>query len=444
MSQNLQAVKDSLLGELKQRFSQGNPNSRKLFDQACQAMPGGNTRSNLYFSPFPLYFTHGAGATLADADGHVYTDFLGEYTAGIFGHSHPRLLDALRAVSEQGLNFGGPNRWEGLLAKALVDRFPAMERLRFTNSGTEANLFALGAARAFTRKNKIIVFEGAYHGGTLTFASKQHPLNAPFDFLFGQYNDADSVRRLIADHRGQIAAMLVEPMLSSGGCIPGSEAFLRDLRDMTAQSGIVMILDEVVTSRFGPSGLHGRLDLKPDLVTLGKYIGGGLSCGAFGGRTDIMDQFDTTRTSFVTHSGTHNNNTLSLGVGYTAITEVFTSKVAEELSAAGDVLRRRLNRIVLEAGLAMQFTGLGLSMNLHFTDATIERPSADTRGHQTEKALYFFHLLSRGLYIAPRGMINVSMAHSPRDIDTLVDATKEFTERYGELITASHHKETLP
>lgn len=424
------------LEALKRGFAAANPTSARVHAEACRVFPGGNTRSNLFHQPFPLCFSGGSGAVLTDVDGHDYVDFLGEYTAGVFGHSHPDILRAIRDVSAAGLSLGGQNRWESRFAALLVERFPAIERIRFTNSGTEANIMAIGAARAFTRRDKVIVFEGSYHGAALTFVAPNHPLNAPYAFLKARYNDAANVQALLDAHAGEVAAVLVEPMLSSGGCIPGRDDFLRTLRDVTAGAGAVLIFDEVVTSRLAANGVHGALGITPDLVTLGKYIGGGLGCGAFGGRQEIMAMFDPSLAGAISHAGTFNNNTLTMGVGVTAVGEVFTGEAAELLCDRGDRLRERLNETVGKRQVAMQFTGRGSSMNAHFTRGPIERPTDETRGHVTEKGLFFFHMMDRGVYVAPRGMLNVSLVHTDEDFDHVVDAVDEFASAYGHMIAS--------
>ncbi len=423
------------LDALKSAFARANPASARLHAEACRVLPGGNTRSNLYHQPFPLCFTGGQGATLTDVDGHDYVDFLGEYTAGVYGHSHPAILRAIREVSAAGLSIGGQTEWEGRFAKLLVERFPGLERVRFTNSGTEANIMAIGAARAFTGRDKVIVFDGGYHGAALTFVLPGHKLNAPYSFLNARYNDTASVRALLEQHAGEVAAVMVEPMLSSGGCIPGRDAFLYELRDLTTAAGVVLIFDEVVTSRLGARGIHGALGITPDLVTLGKYIGGGLGCGAFGGKAEIMAMFDPARAGAISHAGTFNNNTLTMGVGVTAVEEVFTGEAAEMLCERGDRLRERLNEVVEGRQMRMQFTGRGSSMNAHFTRERIDWPSDETRGHATEKGLFYFHLLSHGIYAAPRGMLNVSMVHTQADFDRVVEATDEFAATYGQMVS---------
>ena len=194
-------------------------------------MPGGNTRTTIHQPPFPLTIVRGDGARITDADGHEYVDFLGEYTAGLYGHSHPVIVEAIREALADGIVLGAPNRYETTLAEAIVARFPSIDLVRFCNSGTEANLLALSLARAVSGRSGILVFDGAYHGGILLFAHGISPLNPPFHWIVGEYNDADGAARLVAEHADELAAVIVEPLQGAAGVIPGDAEFLAALRD---------------------------------------------------------------------------------------------------------------------------------------------------------------------------------------------------------------------
>ena len=213
-------------------------------------LPGGNTRSVLHFDPFPLAFARGEGAHLWSLDGDRYTDFLGEFTAGLYGHSHPVILDAVRSALDRGISYGGTNELEHELAALLCRRFEALELVRFTNSGTEANLMALALAVHRTGRREILAFKGGYHGGVLAFGSGEpSPVTVPHAFVVGDYDAVEETRALIRSHA--LAAILVEPMLGSGGCIPASPEFLAMLREEATATGAVLIFDEVMTSRLG-------------------------------------------------------------------------------------------------------------------------------------------------------------------------------------------------
>src|SRR5882672_3522243 len=208
------------LAEAQELYRARNPKSLTQYEEACAALPGGNTRSAIFVEPFPLTMARGEGSRLWDLDGHEYVDFLSEFTAGLFGHSHPLIRRAIDQALDGGVNLGAHGAAEARFAAAICARFPSIELVRFTNSGTEANLMAVAAARAVTGRGKILVFAGGYHGGIFYFRGKGSQVNAPYEFLIGEYNDIPGTRALVASHHGDLAAILIEPMLGGSGCIP--------------------------------------------------------------------------------------------------------------------------------------------------------------------------------------------------------------------------------
>ena len=379
-------------------YTAENPQSLARHNVATLFMPGGNTRTVLHYAPFPLGMARGEGSYLWDLDGHRYIDFLGEYTAGIYGHSHPTLRAALDKALNNGINLGGTNALEGKLAQAICQRFPSIQSVRFTNSGTEANLMALTAARVYTKRAKILVFAGSYHGGVLYFSGgNNHPVNVPYDFVIAPYNSMAATAALLDLHGPELAAILIEPMLGGGGCIPADVEFLALLRTAATYHRAILIFDEVMTSRLAPGGLQAAHNILPDLTTLGKYIGGGMSFGAFGGRADLMAQFDPSQADALPHAGTFNNNVLTMSAGLAGLTEVYTPAAALDLNARGDVLRRRLNELCQRQEVPMQFTGIGSMMNVHMTDALLRSPDDAAKGDQALRELFFFDMLKAGI-----------------------------------------------
>jgi len=424
---------DQSLAQAFQRFTEANPASRRQFDEQARYMPGANSRSVLFYAPFPLTIARGEGAALWDADGHRYADFIAEYTAGVYGHSAPEIRDAVVEAMQGGINLTGHNLLEGRLAKTICERFQQIEQLRFTNSGTEANLMALTAALHFTGRRKIVVFSGGYHGGVLGFGAKPLPTTVPFDFLVLPYNDVQAVDEQIARHGPEIAAILVEPMQGASGCIPGRLDFLQALRDGATKVGALLIFDEVMTSRLGPQGLANRLGVRSDLTTLGKYIGGGMSFGAFGGRSDIMALFDP-RSGPLSHSGTFNNNVMTMAAGFAGLTKLFTPEAAGALAERGEAMRARLNALCTKEGVAMQFTGVGSLMNAHFVHGEVRRVEDLAAVDGRLRQLLFFHLLSEGIYASPRGFIVLSLPLTDADIDRFVAAIGSFIGEYRALL----------
>ena len=427
---------DSALAEVREAYVARNPKSLARFVEASAVMPGGNTRSVLFFAPFPLGLAGGEGATVTDLDGGRYIDFLGEYTAGIYGHSHPAIRRAVEAALDGGINLGGHTLLEARFARAVTERF-GLERVRFTNSGTEANLMAIATAAAVTGRRKVLAFRGGYHGGVFTFSGGGSPVNAPFDFVLARYNDTEGALATIAAHAEALAAVIIEPMLGGGGCIPAEPDFLAALIEAARAAGAVAIFDEVMTSRLAPGGLAGKYGLRPDLVTLGKYVGGGMSFGAFGGSAALLDRFDPRRPDAFPHAGTFNNNVLTMSAGLAGITEIYTKPAAEALNARGEALRARLNALCQRHAAPMQFTGIGSMMTVHFTSQPIRAPEDWAAADPRLKELFFFDLLAAGIWMARRGMINLSLPIGDSECERLAAAVEEFLQSRRRLLAAA-------
>jgi glutamate-1-semialdehyde 2,1-aminomutase len=416
-------------------YTRRNPASQAQFDKALAVMPGGNTRSVLFYEPFPLAIRRGEGCRLWDADGHEYLDFLAEFTAGIYGHSNPVIRAAIDKALDNGINLSGHNLLESELARLICERIPSIERLRFTNSGTEANLLAIAAAKVHTGRSKVIVFEGAYHGGLLTFVGGNAAVNVPHEFILAPYNDIESFTRMFEAHAPDVAAVLVEPMQGAGGCIPAADEFIAALRDATAAAGALLIFDEVMTSRLAAGGRQSQLGVRPDLTTVGKYIGGGMSFGAFGGRGDIMALFDPRRSGGLSHAGTFNNNVITMAAGIAGLGTLYTPQQAVILNARGDVMRTRLNTICRDRRVALQFTGLGSLMNLHATDAPIRSMADLRRSDQRIKDLFFFFMLEQGFYVARRGFIVLSLPIEDVHVERFINSFEAFVDAHARLLT---------
>ena len=389
-------------------YTENNPNSLALHRKAKAALPGGNTRTVLHYSPFPITVKRAQGAHIVDVDGHQYQDFLGEYTAGLYGHSHPKITQALTRALSDGLTFGSPTEQEGRLGALICERFPAVERLRFCNSGTEANVLALSSARAHTGRTDIMVVDGSYHGGVLTFVG-DNPLNAPFPTHRIPFNDLRTATETINRVGGRLAALIIEPMIGAGGCIPADADFLKGLREATEAVGALLLFDEVMTSRHGPNGLHGMYGLRPDLITFGKYLGGGMSFGAFGGRADILDRFDPSRPDAWPHAGTFNNNVFSMTAGLVGLGEIYTPEVAQTFFAQGERRREKLAESLSGLQLPVHVTGMGSMMALHFGLKAPRAPYSPPPGYSDLCELVHLKMMAKGQFYARRGMINLSL-----------------------------------
>jgi glutamate-1-semialdehyde 2,1-aminomutase len=419
---------EAALAEAREAYAAARPNSAALHARAREVMPGGNTRTVLFYTPFPTAMIRGEGARLWDADGHEYLDFCGEYSAGLFGHSERRILDAVKAAMDRGINLAAVGADEARLAALICGRFPSVEQVRFTNSGTEANLMALAAARAFTGRTEVLAFRGGYHGGVLTFpvGVPESAVNLPIPLRLADYNDAEGAAAAIRAAGESLAAVIVEPMQGSAGCIPATQAFLAALRAACSETGALLIFDEVMTSRHGFGGLQQRMGITPDLTTFGKYMAGGMSFGAFGGRREIMAVFDGHRPGALPHAGTFNNNVLSMAAGVVALGEIFGAAEAEALFARGEALRRALNAVCARHGLAMHFTGMGSMMAPHFRPGPVTAPYRPSPAEEQMRELFFFDMLASGIYLARRGMVALMLPVTEADCDRFVAAVEEF------------------
>lgn len=417
---------DTALAEARESYVAARPKSAAAYERAKQVMPGGNTRSTLFYTPFPTAMESGQGCYLRDIDGHDYLDLCGEYTAGLFGHSEARILKAIEGAIGRGLNLAAAGERESVFAGIICARFPSIELVRFTNSGTEANLFAFSAARAFTGRERLLAMNGGYHGGMMTFAGGGSAVNAPFPVTLAQYNDVEGTRALIRELKDELAAILLEPMMGSGGCIPASREFLAMLREEATAHGIVLTFDEVMTSRHSAGGLQKLHGITPDLTTLGKYIAGGMSFGAFGGRRDIMSMYDPANPKALPHGGTFNNNVLSMSAGVVAMGEIFGEETAEALRERGENLRGALNAVCAKHKVPVQFTGIGSMMQPHFRSGPVDRPYALSPAEEGLRELFFLDLMAAGIYIARRGMVAMSLPVGEAECARYVAAVDAF------------------
>ena len=420
----------------RERYVAANPQSQEADQEAERVLPGGNTRTVLHYDPFPLTMVSGEGAELVDLDGHRYADFVGEYSAGLFGHSDPTIKTAIHEALHFGVAMGAPTRYERELAALLCERFPSLEQVRFCNTGTEANIMALATARAITGRNKIMVFEGAYHGGVVRFpAGASSPLNIPYEFVLGVYNDVEGTAELIDRQGSELAAIIVEPILGAGGNIPGSVEFLETLRRKSREVGAILVFDEVKTSRLGPSGLQGMLGIVPDMTTMGKYIGGGLPIGVFGGSAEVMEHFNPKHKATWNHAGTFNNNVCSMAAGCAALSRVYTPQRATEFFQTSEAFRVSLNEMFAEREVSMHCNGLGSIFAIHFSPRPVRRTAHISTGCQSLRPLLHLEMLLEGVLICSRGDLFISLPMTDAHLSKARLALERFADRYKPLIS---------
>jgi glutamate-1-semialdehyde 2,1-aminomutase len=379
---------DDAVAAAEQRYVAGHPRSAALAERSARVMPGGNTRSVLHIEPFAIRVVDAEGARLHDADGHTYVDLLGDYSAGLLGR-RAAVAGVVRSVLDRGWSYGAMSEPEAAFAEAVVARFPSIDQVRFTNSGTEANLMAVLTALHATGRQRVVVFDGAYHGGLLNFGPGGGPMRAPFEFAVLPYNDLDAAGAELTDRGAGIACVLVEPMMGAAGCIPGDPAFLSALRRLTATHGSVLVFDEVMTSRLAVGGAQELLGVTPDITTIGKYLAGGLSFGAFGGRRDLMAAFEP-GAGGPAHGGTFNNNAFTMAVGAAVHETLIDAEALAAVNKRGDILRDGLNEHFTTSALTFSASGWGSLTNVHPVAGPVRSPddlrAADPRWRQ----LFFF------------------------------------------------------
>jgi glutamate-1-semialdehyde 2,1-aminomutase len=393
------------------------PGSAALFERATTSIPGGSTRTTIFNPPYPPYMARGKGLRTWDVDDNEYRDFLGNYTSLILGHAHPVVVEAVERQVRLGSAFAAPTETEIELAEEIRARLPSVEQLRFTNSGTEATMFAIRAARAFTGRPLLAKFDHAYHGTHDTALAGTPGVPAATSGLVVElpWNDPDGMESALAGREADVAAIIIEPVQGAGGIRAAEPAFLRFLREFADRIGAVLIFDEIIAFRIGPNGAQGVAGVQPDLTTLGKIIGGGYPIGAFGGRSEIMDLFDTRRAGALSHGGTFNGNPVGAAAGLATL-RFMTADRYEKLATLGDRTRERLRAGISAAGLDARVDGIA-SLFQVFTGSSLrgEDPLSPAQS-------LFVGLLLDGFHVAPRGMGAISTPVTEADVDALADA----------------------
>ncbi len=408
------------------RYRTRRPRSAALAAEAAAWLPGGNTRSVLHFDPFPFRLAGAEGAEVVDVDGHRYVDLLGNYSAGLLGHHPEEIGQVLAQVAASGLGPGVVAPVEAEAARLVCERFASIDRVRFTNSGTEANLMAIATAQHHTGRRKVVVCRSAYHGGVLYFGVDGEPLLVPHPWLVAEFNDADSFRRFFASDGDEIACVLIEPMMGAAGCIPPQPGFLQTLRELCDAAGALLIFDEVMASRLDRGGAQGRFGVTSDMTTLGKYMAGGFNFGAFGGSKEVMAAFDPGTGGMLSHGGTFNNNPLTMAGVVATLGAALRDHELDQLNERGDRLRHQLGDVLGGSNLPLSVSGLGSLLAIHATPVPPLSPPVLGEAARTWQRLLFFHLLEAGYYVAPRGFIALRFDVRENQLDGFVAAVAGF------------------
>lgn len=422
-------------------YVERSPRSRAALEEAVDYLPDGVTRGTGW-DPYPLFWDRGEGCRVRDVDGVERLDFFGNNSALPLGHAHPAVVEALERRLRHGVSFNAPHESHVELARTICDRIASIERVRFTNSGTEATMNCVHAARAFTGRSRIAKAAGAYHGlydavafegpGSETARAPDLPSMPPHaadEVVIIPFNDTEAAGEMLESHRGDLAAVIVEPIMGGAGFIEADREYLESLREFTSRNGIVLVFDEVCSLRAGPGAGQGYFGVYPDLTALGKSVGGGTPLGAFGGREEIMSLYGAGEVErHVGHSGSFNGNPLSM-VGAAATFEQLTPQAYERLERLAARLRDGIRAVCGEFDVPVQVTGIGSLFGVHFTDRPVRNAGDARSADACRRAQVFLGLMNEGIWTSPSLIGAVSTPMGEDEIDSYVDALRTVLAR---------------
>lgn len=447
--------------EIIKEYEKNTPKSKEMYAKAIKSIPGGIAANIKYFDPYPIFMDKGEGAYLTDVDGNKYVDYLLSYGPLMLGHGHPAVINAINEQLEEhgSLLYGTPHRLEYEMAEKIKSLYPSMEMIRYTNSGTEATLFSLRMAYAYTGKYKIGKFEGHYHGGynqvlisVNPSLEEAGPIERPNPIpesagiepyqlentIVLPFNDIEACTKILKEHQHEMAAVIMEPILT--GYIPADQDFMNGLRKVTEELGILLIFDEVKTGfRAGLGGAQGYYGIKPDITTLGKVVGGGFPFGIIGGKKDILmktapkmssDIFDistskkSTAKDVLFHSGTYNGHPMILRTGL-AVIDVLEKEI-DTIFKNTELLKSGLKEIFKEKGIAIQTVGIGSVFNILINEKENIRTYRDIQDSDFElRKKIDFALFEEGIFNKPLNRYSTSTAHDEKVIDFTLEAYKK-------------------
>ena len=425
------ADKQKLVTEVTRKYEDAyakrTKKSKEVLEKAKKYMPGGDTRTSIWFDPYPFWIDKAVGCRFTDVDGNEYLDMHNCYTTMILGHANPRVVAAVREQCARGTALGelvpAVVRWSELVCGMV----PTIDKIRFTNSGTEAVMMAVRVARAITGKDLILKTDGCYHGSydPVIYPSDAAgiPRSAQKDSIIVPFNDKKAAEKAIIENKDKLAAVIVEGAMGAGGMIPPRDGYLEHLRKVTRENGVLFILDEVISLRLAWGGVAAIFKVKPDLTTMAKIIGGGYPVGAFGGREEIMQQLSP-QVRKIVHSGTLNANPITAVAGV-ATMEQLNAGVVDYINKLGESFAEGVRAIFKKLNIKGQVTGIGSLQNVHFSDKPVMDGKTARESNKELLHLYYLGMLERGIFSPARCLYVMSTPMKPKDIDTTVKAVAD-------------------
>ncbi|UCD39701.1 MAG: glutamate-1-semialdehyde 2,1-aminomutase [Candidatus Bathyarchaeota archaeon] len=421
------------------RYLANTQKSRQLYEKAKRVFPSGVSYFIRHMDPYPFYTAKARGSRLVDVDKNEYIDFWMGHYALILGHSPPEIMREVKRQIEKGTHYGTCHELEITSAEQVAKMVPSAEMVRFTNSGTEASMYATRLARSYTKRDRIAKFEGGWHGGYDPLLLAVKP---PFDLSESSgltdgtlkdtvvlpFNDVNGVEDAIK--KEELAAVVVEPVLGAGGCIPARKEFLKALRQVCSENGTLLVFDEIITGfRLAPGGAQQFLGVLPDITVMGKILGGGFPVGAIGGPREIMDLMDPllyARPNFSFHGGTFCANPVTMTAGLATLKTLENGTIISDLNKRGAKLRQELASIFERKDVDVQVVGTSSLFHTHFTDEEIDNVHAVFRADRDKLAQYHTHLIANGVFFLPTKTGALSAAHTKTDLEELLIETEDY------------------
>jgi len=416
--------------------------SKALYERARKVLPAGVSYGIRYFEPYPFYTAKAKGSKLYDVDGNEYVDFWLGHTALILGHNPPGAVEAVKKQLENGTHYGTCHELEIMLAEQVTKMVPSAEMVRFSNSGTEANMYATRLARAYTGRSKIAKFEGGWHGG---YDALHIGVHYPYDIqesagltsgalqdtIVLPFNNLEAVKEKLKNEK--VASIIIEPVLGAGGGIPAEKEFLKGLREFCDEKGILLIFDEVITGfRLAPGGAQQYFGVKADITVLGKVLGGGFPIGAFSGSQEIMERLNGRlyeRPHYAFHGGTFTANPITMTAGSATLKILEDGKLINKLNRLGDKIREQIREIFEANNVNVQTTGTGSIFNTHFAKEEVKDANAAFKADRKKLVEYNLKLIENGVFFLPTHTGALSTAHSEADIEKLFSETEKYAKQ---------------